>query len=113
MLKIHGDRSFKDTISFEELQEMAKRCSKMPEDSEREETRWLEKLGIPSRLVGSDWDECALHPLSSFHTFKVTRWQVVDVGVVASSCCKSTTIGRGQLVDRRHSPKRTSPLTDV
>jgi hypothetical protein len=52
MLKIHEDRSFKDTISFEELQEMAKRCSKVPEDSKREETRWLEKLGVPDYLDG-------------------------------------------------------------
>jgi DNA ligase 4 len=52
MLKIHEDRSFKDAIGFEELQEMAKQCSKVPEDSKREETRWLEKLGIPNYLVG-------------------------------------------------------------
>jgi hypothetical protein len=36
--------SFKDTINFEELQTMAKQCSKIPEDSEREETCWLERL---------------------------------------------------------------------
>jgi len=29
MLKIHGDRSLKDTINFGELQEMAKRCSEV------------------------------------------------------------------------------------
>ena len=33
LLKIHGDRSFNDTISFEELQEMAKRCNEVLEDS--------------------------------------------------------------------------------
>ena len=44
VLKIHGDRSFKDTISFEELQTMAKQCSEIPEDSEREETCWFERL---------------------------------------------------------------------
>jgi DNA ligase-4 len=36
--KIHGDRSFKDATSFEELQTMAKKCSKVAEDGEREET---------------------------------------------------------------------------
>jgi DNA ligase 4 len=46
LLKIHGDRSFKDTISFEELQKMAKRCGEVPEDSEREETHWLGRLGV-------------------------------------------------------------------
>jgi DNA ligase 4 len=45
LLKIHGDRSFNDTISFEELQEMAKRCNEVLEDSEREETSWLRRLG--------------------------------------------------------------------
>jgi DNA ligase-4 len=44
VLKTHGDRSFKDTTSFEELQTMAKQCSKIPEYSEREETCWLERL---------------------------------------------------------------------
>src|SRR5204862_8073276 len=48
MLKIHGDRSFKDTVSFEELQEMAKRCMEAPEDSEKEETRWRGKLPVNS-----------------------------------------------------------------
>ena len=52
MLKIHGDRSLKDTISLEELQKMAKRCSEVQEDSEREETRWLGKLGISDCQVG-------------------------------------------------------------
>jgi DNA ligase 4 len=44
MLKIHGDRLFKDTISFEELQQMAKQCSEVQEDSKREETCWLKRL---------------------------------------------------------------------
>jgi DNA ligase 4 len=35
LLKIHRDRSFNDTISFEELQEMAQRCNEVLEDSER------------------------------------------------------------------------------
>jgi DNA ligase-4 len=35
VLKIHDDRPFKDTVSFEELQEIAKRCRDVPEDSER------------------------------------------------------------------------------
>ncbi|KAH8800779.1 hypothetical protein F5884DRAFT_713747 [Xylogone sp. PMI_703] len=52
MLKIHGDRSFKDTTSLEELQKMAKQCSEVPEDSMREETHWLGKLGISDYPVG-------------------------------------------------------------
>jgi DNA ligase 4 len=44
VLKIYRDRSFKDTISFEELQTMAKQYSKIPEDSKREKTCWLERL---------------------------------------------------------------------
>jgi len=34
VLKIHEDRSFKDTVSLEELQEMTRRCEEAPEDSE-------------------------------------------------------------------------------
>jgi DNA ligase-4 len=51
MLKIHDDRSFKDTVSFEELQEMARRCREAPEESEREETYWLGRLGRSDYLV--------------------------------------------------------------
>ncbi|KAH7141584.1 hypothetical protein B0J13DRAFT_637368 [Dactylonectria estremocensis] len=37
VLKVHEDRSFMDTISFEELQEMAQRCLEIPDDGEQEE----------------------------------------------------------------------------
>jgi DNA ligase-4 len=37
VLKIHNDRSFKETVSFEKLQKMASRCRAEPEKSEREE----------------------------------------------------------------------------
>jgi DNA ligase 4 len=51
LLKIYRDRSFNDTISFEELQEMAKRCNEVLEDSKREETKLasLENKYIPLR----------------------------------------------------------------
>ncbi|KAH8804858.1 hypothetical protein F5884DRAFT_797450 [Xylogone sp. PMI_703] len=52
MLKIHGDCSFKYMTSLEELQEMVKQCSEVPEDSVREETWWLGKLGISDYPVG-------------------------------------------------------------
>jgi hypothetical protein len=41
-------QSHKDTVNFEELQGIAKRCRGAPEDSEREEMHWL------GRLQGSD-----------------------------------------------------------
>jgi DNA ligase 4 len=37
ILKIYEDRSFKDTVSLKELQEIVRRCEKTPEDSEIEE----------------------------------------------------------------------------
>jgi DNA ligase-4 len=52
---------FKDTISFEELQEMAKRCSDVPEDSEREEIRWLREPGISNYLIGRSVSSSACH----------------------------------------------------
>jgi DNA ligase-4 len=39
MLKIHQDRTFKDTVSFDELQELARRSIEVPGDSESEEER--------------------------------------------------------------------------
>jgi DNA ligase 4 len=48
MLKIHQDRTFKDTVSFDELQELARRSIEVPGDSEsEEEIHWFEKLRKP------------------------------------------------------------------
>jgi DNA ligase 4 len=48
MLKIHQDRTFKDTVSFDELQELARRSIEVPGDSEsEEEIHWFEKLQKP------------------------------------------------------------------
>jgi DNA ligase 4 len=46
VLKIHDDRTFQDAVSFEELQEMARQCIGMPEDSEGEEMHWLERMNV-------------------------------------------------------------------
>lgn len=43
--KVHQGRTFKDTVSFDELQELARRSIEVPHGSESEEDRqWLEKL---------------------------------------------------------------------
>ncbi|KAH6883508.1 hypothetical protein B0T10DRAFT_580496 [Thelonectria olida] len=52
VLKVHEDRSFRDTISFEELQEMAQRCLEIPDDAEQEEKSWLGRLRGYEHLVG-------------------------------------------------------------
>jgi hypothetical protein len=44
VLKIHNDRSFKETVSFEELQEMAGQSREEPENRETEEMYWLPRL---------------------------------------------------------------------
>jgi DNA ligase 4 len=44
VLKIYRDCLFRGAIGFEELQTIAKQYSKIPEDSKREETCWLERL---------------------------------------------------------------------
>ncbi|KAH7117213.1 hypothetical protein B0J13DRAFT_652792 [Dactylonectria estremocensis] len=51
VLKVHEDRSFRDTISFEELQEMAQRCLEIPDDGEQEEKSWLRRLRGYEHLV--------------------------------------------------------------
>ncbi|KAF2176644.1 hypothetical protein K469DRAFT_812757 [Zopfia rhizophila CBS 207.26] len=38
------DRTFKDTVSFDELQELARQSMEVPEESESENKNWLEKL---------------------------------------------------------------------
>ncbi|KAJ6436809.1 DNA ligase 4 [Purpureocillium lavendulum] len=43
VLKIHDDRSFGDTISFKELQEMAQNCLAMPDKAQREKY-WRKRL---------------------------------------------------------------------
>jgi DNA ligase 4 len=45
VLKIHQDRTFKDTVSFDELQELARQSMEVPGDSKGgEEIYWFEKL---------------------------------------------------------------------
>ncbi len=44
VLKIYDDRTFKADVTFKELQEMARRCIEMPEDSEKEEMHWLGRM---------------------------------------------------------------------
>ncbi|KAH7119518.1 hypothetical protein B0J13DRAFT_680887 [Dactylonectria estremocensis] len=51
VLKVHEDRSFRDIISFGELQEMAQRCLEMPDDGEQEEKSWLRRLRGYEHLV--------------------------------------------------------------
>ncbi|KAH7124304.1 hypothetical protein EDB81DRAFT_912433 [Dactylonectria macrodidyma] len=51
VLKVHEDRSFRDTISFEELQKMALRCLEIPDDGEQEEKSWLWRLRANEHLV--------------------------------------------------------------
>ena len=47
MLKIYQDRAFTNTVSFGELQELARRSMEVPGDREsEEEIYWFEKLQI-------------------------------------------------------------------
>jgi DNA ligase 4 len=46
VLKIHQDRTVKDTVNFNELQKMTLRSKESPEDNESEERDWLERLRI-------------------------------------------------------------------
>ena len=44
ILKIHQDRTLNDTVSYDELQELAKRAMEPLSGGESEESCWLEKL---------------------------------------------------------------------
>ncbi|CAH0055813.1 unnamed protein product [Clonostachys solani] len=52
VLKVHEDRSFKDVISFAELQEIATKCQGTPDDLRREEESWLRRLRTGGHLGG-------------------------------------------------------------
>uniref|UniRef100_A0A8H7K6E6 ATP-dependent DNA ligase family profile domain-containing protein n=1 Tax=Bionectria ochroleuca TaxID=29856 RepID=A0A8H7K6E6_BIOOC len=58
VLKVHEDRSFKDVISFVELQEIATKCQGKPDDLQKEEESWLRRLRTsfrpPKRKMGPD-----------------------------------------------------------
>jgi DNA ligase-4 len=45
--KIHQDRTIKDTVGFEELQELARQSMEVPQEEESENRNWLEKLKGP------------------------------------------------------------------
>jgi DNA ligase 4 len=101
MLKIYKDRSFKDTISFEELQEIAKQYSEVPEDSKKEETRWLEKLGIPDYLVGKS------RPYSPSYYWTKVPW--VD-SQIAQQQEKAITSTRKQIIASEAFPQDDSAI---
>jgi DNA ligase 4 len=42
--KVHQNRTFKDSVSFDELQELARQSNEVPQDSESEERHWLERV---------------------------------------------------------------------
>ena len=42
--KIHHDRTFRDTVGFDELQELVRQSMEVPEESESEDRYWLQKL---------------------------------------------------------------------
>ncbi|KAK7219336.1 hypothetical protein V2G26_007339 [Clonostachys chloroleuca] len=52
VLKVHEDRSFKDVISFAELQEIATKCQGKPDDLQKEEESWLRRLRTSGHLGG-------------------------------------------------------------
>jgi DNA ligase-4 len=51
VVKIHNDRSFRDAIGFEELQETAKRCLEIPDDREIEEESWFRRLRVCEQVA--------------------------------------------------------------
>ncbi|CAI6081884.1 unnamed protein product [Clonostachys chloroleuca] len=58
VLKVHEVRSFKDVVSFAELQEIATKCQGKPDDLQKEEESWLRRLRTsfrsPKRKMGPD-----------------------------------------------------------
>ncbi|KAH8727374.1 hypothetical protein GQ44DRAFT_725266 [Phaeosphaeriaceae sp. PMI808] len=44
VLRIHGDRTFRDTVSFDELQELARKSIEVSQEMESENENWLRKL---------------------------------------------------------------------
>jgi DNA ligase 4 len=51
VLKIYRDCLFNNTISFDELQEIAKQYNKVLEDNKRKEIYWLRRLGRYNYIV--------------------------------------------------------------
>jgi DNA ligase-4 len=51
--KIHQDRTIKDTVGFEELQELARQSMEVPQEEESENRNWLAKLKGPDPTSNS------------------------------------------------------------
>ncbi|KEY73852.1 hypothetical protein S7711_10132, partial [Stachybotrys chartarum IBT 7711] len=87
VLKIHEDRSFRHAASFEELQEMARECQRIPDDLQREEETWLRILRSGTHL-GKKWRESRRGRSSSLANGYVDKQGVWDqklVGTAAGS----------------------------
>jgi DNA ligase 4 len=116
VLKVHEDRSFRDTVSFEELQEMARRCGEVPEDGESEDVHWL------TRLRNFDYQVEASRsgsPSDDFNPAAVTGTTGIDNYCAALEVEKKAEIGLGPSGDispcssKRKMPSGISPQGDL
>ncbi|KAF2477658.1 uncharacterized protein BDR25DRAFT_2849 [Lindgomyces ingoldianus] len=69
--KIHQDRTFKDTVSFDEMQELAQDCMEMSQQIVSENKNRLEKLketySNPEHLIDSTYHHLSRRDSSSFY----------------------------------------------
>ncbi|KAH7115532.1 hypothetical protein EDB81DRAFT_819664, partial [Dactylonectria macrodidyma] len=97
VLKVHEDRSFRDTISFEELQEMAQSCLEIPDDGEQEEKSWLRRLRGYEHLVDrsrtSSPSDDAVSVADICVSRQSNRQQEKLVAAVESQCLDNISLG--------------------
>jgi DNA ligase-4 len=107
VLKVHEDRSFWDTISFKELQEMAQRCLETPDNGEEEEKSWLgrlrgyEHLRVDRSRTSSPSDD-AVSVADSLAVRQSNRQQENLGTLVESQCLDNTSLGSSK---RKKSPE--------
>jgi DNA ligase-4 len=97
VLKVHEDRSFRDTVSFEELQGMAQRCLEKADDGKEEEKSWLGRLRgyepvVDRSRTSSPSDDAV--SIAAICAGRQSTWRQEKSGTVdASQCLDDISLG--------------------
>lgn len=106
VIKVHWDRSFKETVSFDELQEMAYKSRAAPDRPSQEEAAWIKKLELAglSKAMKQRLDRGARSPSSTRDSSTTSPAKTRSSATVSPSQIRARCITMAETSHTRHSP---------
>ncbi|KAL2842414.1 hypothetical protein BJY01DRAFT_264517 [Aspergillus pseudoustus] len=106
ILKIHGDRSLEDAVSFRELQQLAEIAVSVPEDLLEEEGEWAERVKLSTSMAGYIRDRSqSVSTVGTSSPSKSISSRTTRDGEESSTNHRREPSGR----DQQESPKHQTP----